>query len=90
MPGSGDGPQFIRPGPAAILPGLCPGGVVVHVYAVPSGELVSVSRMHPLDDVAATAERDAATFDAFMAAAACLVAYDGDTGERMGADAWSS
>lgn len=79
----------IRPGPLSIDPGQCPGGVVVHVYAVPSGALVSVSRIHPLDDIAATAERDAATYDAFVASdAACLVAYDGDTGQRFDRAAW--
>ena len=78
----------IRPGPPSIAPGQCPGGVVIHVYAVPSGVLVATSAIHPGDDVAAFAERDAATYDALMADAACLVGYDGDTGERYPVEAW--
>jgi len=82
-------PPFIRPGPARIEPGACPGGVVIHVYtATVPPVLITTHALRPGDDVAATAEQDAAVFDAFTAEASCLVAYDGDTGERFSAEAW--
>jgi hypothetical protein len=76
----------IRPGPQSITPGICPGGVVIHVYAVPSQVLLLSQRIGPRDDVYAAAERAAAV----DAAAVCLVAYDGDTGERYSADDWTA
>lgn len=65
---------------------------MIHVYTVPSGELIAASPIHPTDDVAAIAEQDAAAFAAALAmlhdGVACLVAYDGDTGERFPPEAW--
>ena len=64
---------------------------MIHVYAVPTGELITASEVRA-DDVEAKAEADAATFaetlGALAAGAACLVAYDGDTGERYPPAAW--
>jgi hypothetical protein len=94
MAAMGDEPLFdsrgwIRPGPASIEPGQHPDGVVIHVYtATEPPVLVTVHKLRFSDDVESTAEADAAAFDAFTADAACLVAYDGDTGERFPAEAW--
>jgi len=80
--------EFVRPGPASIEPGACPGGVVIRVYAVPSGTLVIEQRIGPGSDVEAAATL-AAELDA-PGWAACLVAYDGDTGERAGPLEWGT
>ncbi len=75
---------MILPGPDAIPPGTAPGGIVFHVYAVPSCRLVARSVVTPGDDVEREAGRaveeaaDAAGDEAF-----CLVAYDGDHGGRV-------
>ena len=83
--------EFVQPGPRAIGPLSCPGGVVIHVYGVPSGELLSVSDADSLHMAAYQAgldhERAAArlpeTDEGF-----CLVAFDGDTGHRFSAEDW--
>jgi hypothetical protein len=80
--------EFIRPGPQSIEPGRCPGGVVMRVYAVPSQELVIEQLLGPDDDIEA-----AATVAAEMEKpgwGSCLVAYDGDTGERAGPLEWGT
>jgi hypothetical protein len=80
------GEVIVRPGPASIPADAWPGGVVIHIYAVPSSRLVLVSKLADLVDVDARAEADA---DAAVARLhpgerdICLVAYDGDTGERI-------
>jgi hypothetical protein len=83
-----DSPRWIRPGPAAIEPGQCPGGVVIRVYATSEPPvLVIQQKLGPADDVAGAATVAAAMSDE-TGWNACLVAYDGDTGERMSPEAW--
>jgi hypothetical protein len=79
-------PAVIRPGPLSIEPGRCPGGVVLQVYAVPTGQLVVEQALRPGDDVGDAAELAAALV--LPGWAACLVAYDGDTGDRFTALQW--
>ena len=78
---------MIRPGPMGVAPGLCPGGVVVHVYSVPGEVLICEQRLHPGSDVEVAATVAAQLADGY-GPRTCLVAYDGDTGERMTAEAW--
>lgn len=87
MPERADEPQFItRPGPDRIEPGACPGGVVIDVYAVPSNLRVIRHHLRPGDDIDGAATM-AAGLD-LPGWAACLVAYDGDTGDRYPPGAW--
>jgi hypothetical protein len=75
--------DWIRPGPARIEPGRCPGGVVVRVYATSDPPALVVEQpLGPGDDIDGAAGLAAALADD-AGWAACLVAYDGDTGERM-------
>jgi hypothetical protein len=71
----------IRPGPRSLAAGVNPGGVVVHVYSVPTGKLLRVQQLQPDMTGAALAAMaaDAASFSRQV----CLVAYDGDTGGRI-------
>jgi hypothetical protein len=80
--------EFHRPGPPFIEPGRCPGGVVVRVYAIPSETLVIEQCLGPGDDVEGAATI-AAALD-MPGWAACLVAYDGDTGHRAGPLEWGT
>jgi hypothetical protein len=76
--------ELRRPGPASIAPDLEPDGMVIHVYAVPSERLLLVSHLNA-DNVSDVGAVDAdAAFAALYAGedAVCIVAYDGDTGER--------
>lgn len=73
-----------RPGPPRLLPGLCPGGIVLAIYAVPSQRLL-LTRNLDADNAESAGPLDAE--DAFGRLlpgedAVCLVAYDGDSGER--------
>lgn len=78
--------MIVRPGPAQIDAGTCPGGVVIHVYEVPAGRLLHTSSAATQAEASWTAGRDA---DAAIRAASpqcegfCLVGYDGDSGERI-------
>lgn len=71
----------IYPGPSSIDPDQCPGGVVIHHYAVPSQELILVSHITMFADARQVADTNRAQLAGFDAI--CLVAYDGDSGERM-------
>lgn len=71
-----------RPGPSWLAPGLAPDGVVVRVYAVPSCALLLERRLSTDADVEALAEGDA-EFALALESVVCLVAYDGDTGQRL-------
>jgi hypothetical protein len=76
---------FVRPGPASIEPGGCPGGVVLYIYEVPSQRLLFTQRIDPFwnaETLEATAEANA---DAAHREAreVCIVTYDGDTGDRI-------
>lgn len=81
---------MIRPGPLSLDPGLCPGGVVVRVYAAPGEQLVVEQRLHPGSDVDGAALLAAALAERAPGWGSVLVAYDGDTGERFGPEAWVS
>lgn len=75
-------------GPLELDPGLCPDGVVIRCYAVPTGRLLMERRcdVHtPLtvDDIEADAEAADRDMDPATEAGTVLVAYDGDTGDRM-------
>lgn len=76
--------RWVRPGPPSITPGRSPGGVVVRVYATTDPPtLVIEQALGPGDDIEDAATVAAALADESDGWAACLVAYDGDTGERM-------
>lgn len=79
-----------RPGPAAIPPGEYPGGVVIHIYDVPSGVLLSTSHLGPHDDLDADAERAADQVARLRSDghAVCMVGFDGDTGTRYTPRDW--
>ena len=77
---------MIRPGPASIAAGVAPGGIVCHVYAVPTCELLYVSACSHDAETQALADADAVV--ALLGEwpgldGVCLVVYDGDTGERL-------
>lgn len=80
------GPDSDRPGPDSIEPGKRPGGLVVRVYSVPDGVLLSESAVG-LDDVEGVAERDAKYVEELWRGSAVpdhwLVFYDGDSGQRL-------
>jgi hypothetical protein len=93
--------MIVRPGPPCIDPGLAPGGVVIHVYAVPTGRHLRSRHLsaddivngeqHGDDVVASCAQVDATAAVEDLRADesfTCLVAYDGDTGERFTPAAW--
>jgi len=70
-----------------IEPGRCPGGVVIQVYAAKTTpELIVEQRLHPGDDEAEAAEFAAGLYNGEV----CLVAFDGDTGERFAREDWTS
>lgn len=74
-----------RPGPETIRPNARPGGVVIHVWEVDTDRLLVVQHIGVSDDVEGLAETAALVTDSITApgAAVVLVAYDGDTGERI-------
>lgn len=72
----------VYPGPQRIDPGLCPGGIVIHIYDVPSEELLLVRPLRPVEPVEMAAELDA-EFVMALTPNCCLVSFDGDTGERI-------
>ena len=76
---SGD---LVRPGPASISAGAAPGGIVIHVYDVPTCMLLLERRLVDLEEAMRTAEADGSFVDS-LTAACCVVAYDGDSGERI-------
>lgn len=75
---------MIFPGPDRIPSNQAPGGVVIHHYsATEPPRLLSVVRLSALaDDIDRQAD---AALDEIgdVNAGICLVAYDGDTGDRM-------
>jgi hypothetical protein len=78
--------NYIRPGPPSIGPGIMPGGVVIQVYSVPTQRLLVTRHARDQDEVERYAVADAAAAERRMwpdDVGVCLVAYDGDTGERM-------
>lgn len=77
---------MIRPGPPAILPASAPGGVVIHVYSVPAADLLLVQHFPfgaPVDKAAESAADYVLGRIEPGQVGTCLVAYDGDSGERM-------
>lgn len=79
--------MFIRPGPESIPPGANPGGVVVQLYSVPSCVLVLTQHVNVIS-VELLAMQAGSMVDAVGIDNVCLVAFDGDTGERYTADDW--
>lgn len=82
---------MIYPGPLEIDPLQCPGGVVIHVYGVPSGTLLNESAALSSAEAAFNAGKDHDNASNRLPAGDegyCLVAYDGDTGRRFSADEW--
>jgi len=73
----------IRPGPPALEPGRCPGGVVVQVYATTIPPTLLIEQRISLGDDVERAATDAAALADELEADVCLVAFDGDTGERI-------
>lgn len=74
------------PGPLQIDAGAVPDGLVIHAYAVPSGRLLVCREISaPANLVDAQAYDDATAALAALAPgeAIVLVAYDGDTGDRI-------
>jgi hypothetical protein len=82
---------MIFPGPPFIDPDTAPQGIVLHCYRVPQEELLFVQYLtgllsdHEIDKLA-----DEGTEAAFREGATnvCLVAYDGDSGERLSVRDW--
>ena len=83
---------MIHPGPPSIDADSAPGGVVIHVYAVPTNRLLITSRATTMAEAAYRAGLDGpAAMDALREGeeAVCLVAYDGDSGTRYDLTAWT-
>lgn len=76
-----------RPGPDQLAPGLCPGGIIVHVYTLSGRRLIEQS-LAP-DANVETAAAIAAEQSALTRGPVCLVAFDGDTGARFSAREWA-
>ena len=74
--------MIVHPGPNRIGSGECPGGIVLHVYSVPEERLLIVQRV-TFDHVERLAVEAAEEVDRLGLDRVCLVAYDGDSGERM-------
>lgn len=82
----GIGQTIVPPGPPAIEPGICQNGIVVHIYALPSRRLVTVHRARTASEANYTANLDACRSISSLTVdedSMYLVAYDGDTGERL-------
>lgn len=77
------GPTFVRPGPAAVEPGQCSGGIILHHYAVPTQELLHVSHLIDVLGVEGQARADVELVHALWPGDVCLVFFDGDSGERV-------
>lgn len=84
--------EHYRPGPESIDPKKAPGGIVMHAYSVPDGTLL-LERLMPAhitdEDLDASARDDAAWTSLTARDGVCLVAYDGDTGERWTPETWA-
>lgn len=89
---------MIRPGPPALPAGVFPGGVVFHVYSVPSCVLLLTQNVAVTDDVEAAATHAAEQcgmtqtdeWPTWEGGGVCLVAFDGDTGKRYSAEEWTA
>ena len=91
MPERGSEPLFYRPGPPRLAPGLCPGGMVIHVYD--HAGVLLMSRMlnsHAEAQVTAESDADAVVEMVGKGADICMVIYDGDTGARQPANVLDS
>lgn len=79
---------MIRPGPLSLDAGLAPGGVVVRCYAVANSALLFEQRITPDSDVAEIADAGGVVA-AEHGGNVCLVAFDGDSGERYDQRIWA-
>lgn len=79
----------IRPGPVRLLPGIVPGGIVVHTYNS-TGQRLTESRIDATTPIAADAVAAAvqAKLNTREGEPVVIVVYDGDTGERWDYDDW--
>lgn len=73
---------MVRPGPAYLEAGRVPGGIVLRVYHVPAGTLLLERCLSSLGEAERLAVEDADFIHA-LTDECCLVAYDGDTGDRI-------
>lgn len=76
-----------RPGPGRVPPGLAPGGLVLHIYGE-RGQRITEQRLPATladGDIDGLAVRAAEAVRAALAEgeACCIVAYDGDSGDRV-------
>jgi len=78
--------EVVRPGPPFIDRDQCPNGLVIHIYAVPTAELLAVSNVHSGMDLEAVANRDRVAASDQWQGDVCLVIFDGDTGKRFFTD----
>ena len=79
-----------RPGPPRIAVGRCPGGLIVHVYGE-DGRRILTQRLTSLGQAEAQAIHDGDLTKAALrpGEACCVVAFDGDTGERWSPADWA-
>jgi hypothetical protein len=73
---------MVRPGPAYLEAGRCVGGIVLRVYDVPAGSLLLERFLTSMSEAERLAVEDA-DFVQALTDECCLVAYDGDTGDRI-------
>jgi hypothetical protein len=75
--------MMIHPGPPFLERDVVPGGVILRCYSVPDQTLIFEQHLTDPCDVEAMAEQGADAAAKHGAANVCLVAYDGDSGERL-------
>jgi len=74
---------MIHPGPPFLERDLVPGGVILRCYSVPDETLIFEQHLTDAGDADAMAEQGADAAAEYGATNVCLVAYDGDSGERI-------
>lgn len=82
---------MIHPGPSAIDPGAAPDGIVLRCYSVPDQRLLFEQQLNGNlsdDDVEELANQGVETAGEHGATNVCLVAYDGDSGQRIPLRDW--
>lgn len=75
--------DWTRPGPAALEPGLAPGGIVVQVYDLDGRLLIQQRLPVPDADIEFLAEAGATAVIDQTDGDVVLVMFDGDSGERV-------
>jgi hypothetical protein len=77
----------VRPGPERIPPAQAPDGMVFRVYDQ-TGALLVDRALRPGDPIGQFAVADAVATVKADRSAVVLVAYDGDSGERLTPEVW--